>query len=72
MEVRPEQWNKTEFIPNHSIVNTTLRMHHINADKTYWEKARRELHKNTMNYVEQILEATLYKTTAVQPLNSYF
>ena len=36
-------------------------MHHINADKMYWEKAKWELHKNATSYTEQILEATSTK-----------
>ena len=31
-------------------------MHYNDADKTYKVKARRQLHKNAMSYVEQILE----------------
>ena len=30
------------------------------------KKARRELHKNATSYIEQILEATSLKTTAVR------
>ena len=30
--------------------------------------ARQELHKNATSYSEQILDATPYKTVAVQPL----
>ena len=33
-------------------------MHHIDAKKMYWEKARWKLYKNGTSYVEQILEAT--------------
>ena len=33
-------------------------MHHLDADKTYTEKARREVYKNATSYIEQILEAT--------------
>ena len=33
-------------------------MYHMDADKTYREKARQELYKNASNYIEQILEAT--------------
>ena len=33
-------------------------MHHIDADKAYWEKAQWELHKNATSCIEQILEAT--------------
>ena len=40
-------------------------MHHIDVDKAYREKARRELYKNATGYIELILEATSYKTAAV-------
>ena len=53
-------------------VNTTGRMHHMNADKTYREKARRKLHKNVISYIKQILEATLpTERIAVRPLTSH-
>ena len=45
-------------------------MHHMDTDKAYKEKARQELHKNAMSYIEQILEATSYKTAAVKPPTS--
>ena len=56
------------FIPSSSCVNTTLWMHNMDADKTHREKVRWELHKNAMSYIEQILEATSYETTALWPL----
>ena len=34
----------------------------MDTDKKHTEKAR-ELHKNAMNYIEQILEATTHETT---------
>ena len=40
-------------------------MHHMDADKTFREKAWWELHKNTTTYIEQSLEATSHKTAAV-------
>ena len=46
-------------------------MHHMDGDKTLRDKARRELHKNTTSNIEQILKATLYKTTAVRSLTSH-
>ena len=46
-------------------------MHHMDANKTYREKPWRELHKNATNSIEQILEATSYETTDVQPPTSY-
>ena len=32
-------------------------MHYMDANKTYGEKALRQLHKNTTSNIEQILEA---------------
>ena len=32
-------------------------MYHMDADKTYREKARRELNENSTSYIKQILEA---------------
>ena len=46
-------------------------MHHIDADKAYREKAGQELHKNTTSQIEQILDATSYKTAAVRPPTSH-
>ena len=43
----------------------------MDTDYAYWEKARRELHKNATNYIEQILEATSLKTAAVRSPTSY-
>ena len=39
--------------------------------KAYREKARWELHKNTMSHIEQILEATSHKIAAVRPPTSH-
>ena len=41
-------------------------MHHMDANKTYGEKAWRQLHKNAASNIEQILEATPYKTAVVR------
>ena len=37
---------KRDFLPSDGCFNITVQMHHIDADKTYSEKARRELFKN--------------------------
>ena len=42
-------------------------MHHMDADKSYTEKAKQELQKNATSYIEQILEVTSHKTAAVRP-----
>ena len=41
------------------------------ADETYREKAKQELHKNSISYIEQILETTSHETTVEQPPTSY-
>ena len=43
----------------------------MDAENTYREKARRELHKNATSYIEQILEAAPHETTTVRPLTSH-
>ena len=49
----------------------SIGIHHMDADKTYREKARRELHKNATSYTEQILEATPHEKTAARPFTSH-
>ena len=57
------------FLSSCYCINTTVWMHHMDANKTHREKKIRwELHKNVRSYLEQILEATPYETTAVWPL----
>ena len=46
-------------------------MYDMDAAGACRERARRELHKNTSNYIEQILEATPHETTDVEPLTSH-
>ena len=42
-------------------------MHYMYANKTYGEKARRQLHENVASYIEQVLEAAPHKAAAVRP-----
>ena len=42
-------------------------MQYVDAIKTYEEKAWRQLQKNAARHIEQVLEATPYKTNAVRP-----
>ena len=60
-----------QFLPNGSYVNSTIWMHHMDADKVYTEKARKELHKYATSYTEKILEATSHKLAAVWPPTSH-
>ena len=43
----------------------------MDANKIYGEKAWRQLHKNAVNCIEQVLEVTPHKTAAVQPLTTH-
>ena len=43
----------------------------MNANKTYGEKAWRQLHKNAARNIEQVLEATPHKAPAVRPLTTH-
>ena len=62
---------KMQFLPSNDYVNSTRWMHHMDTDKVYREKARQELHKNAMSYIEQIQEATSHETAAVRPPTSH-
>ena len=41
-------------------------MHHMDADKAYWEKAKQELYQNGTRYIEPNLEATSNETVIVR------
>ena len=42
-------------------------MHYMDANKTYGEKAWRQLHKNAASNIEQVLLTAPHKTAAVRP-----
>ena len=46
-------------------------MHYMDANKTYGEKAWRQLYKNAASNIKQVLEAALYKIAAVRPLTTH-
>ena len=48
-----------------SSINTTVRIRHIDADKTYQENARCELHKNATSYIEKIVSP--HEATVIRP-----
>ena len=58
---------KTQFLQSSSRVDTAVWMHYMDANKTYGEKAWRQLHKNSASNIEQVLEAEPHKTAAVRP-----
>ena len=61
MEVRPDRWNETHFLPSRGRIDTAIWMHYLDANKMAGEKAKRQLHKNAASNTEQILEATPHK-----------
>ena len=67
MEVRPDRWNETHFLPDSGRVDTVIWLNYMDSNETAGEKARRQLHKNVVSNVEQFLEATPHKATAIQP-----
>ena len=52
-------------------VNTAVWMHHLDADKTAGEEARRQLHKNVESNIEQVLAATPHKAPTIRPPASH-
>ena len=46
-------------------------MQYIDANKTYGEKAWRQLQKNAASNIEQVLEAAPHKAAAVRPPTTY-
>ena len=60
------------FLSSSSCVNITVWMYHKDADKMHREKAQWKLLKNVTSYIEQNLEATPHKITAVQPFTFHF
>ena len=71
MEVWSIRYNKKGFIPNCCCVLTTIWMHQIDANKTHWEKARCQPHKEDTCCLVQIQEETSNKIASVLPPASY-
>ena len=59
------------FVPGSSRVNTAVWMHHLNANKTAGEEARRQLHKNVLSNIEQVLVATPHKAPTIRRPTSH-
>ena len=53
------------------MVDTTLWMHYMDANKKYGEKAWWQLHKNAASNIEQVLEAAPLIAAAVRPLTTH-
>ena len=52
-----------QSLPSSGRVDTAIWMHYMDANKTYGEKAWRQLHKNTASNFKQVLEATPSQST---------
>ena len=59
------------IFPKRGRTSTSIRMHHMETGQAYRENVRRELHKNTTSYIEQIIETISHKTSAIRPPTSY-
>ena len=51
MEIEPDRYNETQFLPGSSRVDTAVWMHHLDTI-TAGEEARRQLHKNVASNIE--------------------
>ena len=71
MEIRPDRWNETQFLPGSGHIDTVVWMHYLDANKTAGEKARRQLHKNAASNIEQVLAVTSHKTPTIRPPTSH-
>ena len=56
-----------QFLPGSGCVDTAVWMHHLDANKTAGEEARRQLHKNVASNIKQVLAATPYKAPTIRP-----
>ena len=70
MEIRPNRWNETQFLPDSCRIDTAVCMHYLDANKRSGE-ARRQLRKNAASNLEQVLGATPHKTPTIRPPASY-
>ena len=60
-----------QFFPSSGRVDTAIWMHYMEANKTYGEKAWRQLHKNVGSNIEQVLEAAPHKAAAERLLTTH-
>ena len=58
-------------LPSSGRVDTALWMHHLDANKTAGEEARRQLRKNVASNIKQVLAATPHKAPTIQPPASH-
>ena len=61
----------TQFLPGSGRVGTAVWKHHLDANKTAGEEARRQLHKNIARNIEQVLAVTPHKAPTIRPPASH-
>ena len=71
MEIRPNRYNETQFLPGSGHIDTAIWIHYMDANKTAGEETRWQLHKNAACNPEQVLAATPHKTPTVRPPAPY-
>ena len=62
---------KRSFFQAAGRVDTAIWMHCMDANKTDGEKAWRQLHKNAVSNIEQVLEAASHEAVAVRLLTTH-
>ena len=65
---------KRSFFQAAGHIDTAIWLHHMDANKTAGEEARRQFHKNAKHFMlnlKQVLVATPHKTPTVRPPASY-
>ena len=58
---------KRSFFPSSCRIDTAIRMHYLDDNKTAGEEARRQLHKNAASNIEQVLAETPHKAPTIRP-----
>ena len=52
-------------------INTAVWMHYLDTNEMAGEEARRQLHKNAVSNIEQVLVATPHKAPTIRPPASH-
>ena len=60
-----------QFLPGSGCVDTAVWMNHLDANKTARKEARRQLHKDAMSNIKQVLAATPHKAPTIRPPASH-
>ena len=60
-----------QFLPGSDHIDTAVWMHHLDANKTAGEEARRQSYKNAASNIEQVQAATPHKAPTIRPPTSH-